>query len=163
MAEPRLTIGAVSAGLAMRAGASTPKMATAEELRETLLAVRSISYGDPARGATAGIHFHGVLGRLGIAEAMMPKTVLVPFGVEAIEKVVKGGVEYAASQSSEILATPGVALAGLLPPPHHSSTTYVAAPTASAANRAPALAYIRFLAQPVIIARIRALGLAAAN
>jgi molybdate transport system substrate-binding protein len=162
-AEPRLTIGTVSAGIASRVGAPRPKMSTPEELRESLLAARSISYGDPARGATAGIRFAGVLGRLGIAEAMQPKTVLVPFGVEAIDKVAKGEVELAASQSSEILATPGVELAGLLPPPHHNSTTYVAVMPAAARNRDAAAAYLRFLSQPAIVARTRGLGLAAPN
>ena len=37
-------------------------------------------YVDPAQGATGGIHFASVLQRLGIAEAVKPKTTLVPGG-----------------------------------------------------------------------------------
>jgi ABC-type molybdate transport system substrate-binding protein len=66
----RSVIGTVGSGIAVRAGAPVPRIATPEDLREALLAARSISYGDPGRGATAGIHFTGVLERLGIAEQL---------------------------------------------------------------------------------------------
>jgi molybdate transport system substrate-binding protein len=160
-AQPRSVIGTVGSGIAIRKGAPKPKIGTPEELKETMLAAKSISYGDPARGATSGIHFAGILKQLGIAEAMQPKTFLVPFGVEAIERVAKGDSEYAVSQASEILANPGVELAGSLPPALQSSTTYTAAPLAKATQSEAAAAYVRFIASAPVIARFRALGFAA--
>ena len=158
-AEPRTVIGTVGSGIAMKAGAPRPKIGTPEELRETLLAARSISYGDPGCGATSGINFAGILDRMSIADAMRPKTVLVPFGIEAIERVAKGESEFAVSQASEILSTPGVELAGPLPATLQSSTTYAATVLAARPSDA-ATAYVRFLASPAVIARFRALGFA---
>lgn len=164
---PRSVIGSIGSGIAIRAGAPVPRIATPEELRETLLAARSISYGDPARGATSGMHFAGVLERLGIAEQLRARTVLVPFGVEAIQRVAAGESELAVSQASEILANPGVRLAGPLPPALQNATTYAAAPLARrgpaerGAAAEAAVAYVRYLAAPAVVARFRALGFAA--
>lgn len=160
VAEPRTVIGTVGSGIAIRAGAPRPRLGTPEELRETMLAARSISYGDPARGATSGTHFAGVLERLGIAEQMRAKTVLVAFGIEAIERVAKGDSELAVSQASEILSTPGVELAGPLPPTLQNATTYAATPLASARAQEAAAAYVRYLASPAVRSRFRALGFA---
>jgi molybdate transport system substrate-binding protein len=158
---PRSVIGSVGSGVAIRAGAPLPRIATPEELRETLLAARSISYGDPARGATSGIHFAGVLERLGIADQLRARTVLLPFGADAIQRVATGESELAVSQVSEILANPAVTLAGPLPPALQSATTYGAAPLARSAVAEAADAYVRYLASPEVIARFRALGFAA--
>jgi molybdate transport system substrate-binding protein len=158
---PRSVVGTMGPGIAIRAGAPAVRVGTPDELRETLLAARSISYGDPARGATAGIHFAGVLERLGIAEAMRARTVLVAFGVDAIQRVANGESELAVSQVSEILANPGVRLAGPLPPTLQNATTYAAAALVRSGAAAAAAAYVRYLASPEVIARFRALGFVA--
>lgn len=151
-------VGATGPAIAYRAGVAKPDISTPETLRAALLATRSIAYGDPAKGATAGIHFSKVLEALGVAEAMKPKTHLVPFGVEGIERVAKGESELAVSQATEILANPGVRLAGALPAPYRIGTSYAA--TAILAAKAPeaAAAYVRFLASPEAIAGFRASG-----
>src|SRR5262249_22645423 len=140
-ADGRVAIGTIGSGVAIRAGAAKPRIATSDELKAVLLAAKSISYGDPASGATSGIHFAGVLQRLGIADQMKPKTVLMPFGADAIERVAKGESELAVSQASEILSNPGVMLAGPLPAELQNSTTYAAAALKSskAADAAQAL------------------------
>ena len=153
-------VGSTGPAIAHRAGAPKPDISTPEALRATLLASRSIAYGDPSRGATAGIHFAKVLEALGIAEAMKPKTHLVPFGVEGIERVAKGQSELAVSQATEILANPGVGLAGSLPPPYRIGTSYAAAAIASAKAPAGAQAYVEFLLSPAGLAKFRASGFA---
>src|SRR5262249_26514353 len=158
---PRRVVGSIGSGIAIRAGAPVPRIATPEELRETLLAARSISYGDPARGATSGMHFARVLERLGIAEQLRARTVLVPFGADAIQRVAAGESELAVSQASEILANPGVTLAGPLPPTLQTATTYGAIALARATAREAAAAYLRYLAAPAVVARLRAQGFAA--
>jgi molybdate transport system substrate-binding protein len=156
--EGRATIGTIGSGIAIKAGAARPAIATPDELKVTLLAAKSISYGDPARGATSGIHFAGVLERLGIAEAMKAKTFLVPFGVEAIERVAKGDSELAVSQASEILANPGVVLAGPLPRELQNATTYAATMVASTKSREAVQALLAFIASAPVIAKFRAMG-----
>jgi molybdate transport system substrate-binding protein len=157
---PRSVIGSIGSGIAVRRGAPLPRIATPDELREALLAARSISYGDPARGATSGMHFAGVLERLGIAEQMRARTVLVPFGADAIQRVAAGESELAVSQASEILANPGVTLVGPLPRALQNATTYAAAPIARSASAEAAAAYVRYLASPAVLALFRARGFA---
>jgi molybdate transport system substrate-binding protein len=151
-------VGATGPAIAHRAGAAKPDISTPEALKATLLATRSIAYGDPSRGATAGIHFAKVLEALGIAEAMKAKTHLVPFGVEGIERVAKGESELAVSQATEILANPGVGLAGALPPPYRIGTSYAATVVAGAKAPTGAAAYVDFLLSPAGLAKFRASG-----
>lgn len=159
----RLPLGAVGSGLAVKAGAPVPKLGTPDELRAALLAAKSIAYPDPGRGATSGIHFAGVLEKLGIAEQMKPKTTLWPTGAEAIDKVAKGEAEMGLSQASEVLATPGITFAGPLPRELQNSTVYSAAAVAAAKSPEAAQAYLRFLASAPVKAKIAAMGFEPAN
>src|SRR5262245_7750374 len=101
-AGSRVDIARVGIGVAVREGAPRPDIATPEALKQTLLAAKSLVYVDPARGATSGVHFAGVLERLGIADAVRGKTTLVPGGYAA-EVVAKGEAELCVHQISEIL------------------------------------------------------------
>ena len=62
-------------GVAVRKGAPKPDISSPEALKRTLLAAKSISYGDPALGGASALHFAKVLDRLGIADEMKSKTV----------------------------------------------------------------------------------------
>src|SRR5262249_18685357 len=80
----QLEVGSLGIGVGVRRGAPRPKVRTAEELREVLLAAKSITYADPAGGGTAGVHFStSVLPRLGIVEQMRSKTVLTAVGQDS--------------------------------------------------------------------------------
>ena len=59
-----------------------------DALKRTLLASKSVVYADPAKGGLSGVYFARVLDRLGIADQMKPKTVLVP-GDQSAEVVAK--------------------------------------------------------------------------
>ena len=125
-------IGDVEVGLAIAApaasnnaqGKTSPDIRTAEALRATLLAAKSIAYADPARGATAGAHFAKVLVALGINDEVSKRTTVLPFGVEVIEAVAAGKYEIGISQSSEIVQHKGVRYLGALPPPYRLGTRY---------------------------------------
>jgi molybdate transport system substrate-binding protein len=149
-------IGSVEVAVAVKKGASLPAIATEDELRAALLAARSIAYADPAHGATAGTHFARVLERLGIADAVKAKALVVPFGIEAVEAVAAGKAELGISQSSEIAPDPGVTLAGGLPGTLALRTVYVAA---ALADTEAARALVRFLAStPMAEAALRRAG-----
>jgi molybdate transport system substrate-binding protein len=151
-------IGSVEVGIAVRKGASVPAIWTEEQLRETLLAARSVGYADPAHGATAGTHFARVLDRLGIADAVQQKAIKLPFGIEVVEAVATGRVELGISQSSEIAPHPGVTLAGGLPGALALRTVYVAA---ALDDTEAARAFVRFLASaPASDAALRRAGFA---
>src|SRR5213078_2844576 len=99
----------------VRAGAPKPDITTVDGFKQTLLSARSIVYADPAKkGGASGVYFARVLDRLGIAEQMKAKTILVP-GAQAAEVVAKGEAELGVAQGSEIVPVAGAQLVGPLP------------------------------------------------
>ena len=120
-------LGSTAVALAVRKGAAVPDLSSPEALRRSLLAAASIAHADPARGATAGAHFAGVLERLGIAAEIRARVTVLPFGGDVIKAVAEGRFEIGVSQSSEIVAHADVVLAGRLPAPFDHRTRYVAA------------------------------------
>jgi len=57
-------------GMAVRTGTPKPRIDTVEALKHTLLAAKSISHPDPARGGLSGTHLKRVFERLGITTAV---------------------------------------------------------------------------------------------
>lgn len=154
----RVDIARVGVGVAVREGAPRPDISTPDALKQTLLSAKSLVYVDPARGATSGVHFASVLQRLGIADAVKSKTILIPTGFAA-EVVARGEAEVCVHQISEILPVKGVTLVGPLPRELQKVTTYSAALPARAAGNEPAKAFVEFLARPAFKARLAAAGL----
>ena len=158
VADSRADIARTGIGVAVREGAPLPDISTPEAFKLTVLAAKSIVYTDPSRGATSGIHFAGVLQRLGIADAVKDKTVLWPGGFAA-EAIVKGQADLCVHQISEILPVRGVTLVGPLPRDLQKITTYSAAVSTQAATPAPARAFIAFVTRPSFKAKFAAAGL----
>ena len=96
-------------GLAVRAGAPKPDIGSVAALTRTLRAARSIAYSDGPSGA----YVAGLLGRLGIAEEMKPKTRLTSGPVA--ELVATGEAEIGLQQIVAILPVKGAELVGPLP------------------------------------------------
>jgi molybdate transport system substrate-binding protein len=134
-------------GVAVADSAPLPDISNVEAFKRTLLASRAVAYIDPAVGGTSGKHFAGVLERLGIADAIKAKAVLVPGGYAA-ERVAKGEADLVVHQISEILPVKGVKLVGPLPAELQLYTTYTAGLSASTANADAARAWIRYLTGP---------------
>jgi molybdate transport system substrate-binding protein len=137
-------VGRVAIGVAVATNAPAPDISTPEAFKAALLAAKSIVYIDPTRG-TSGKHLAGVFDRLGIAEAIKPKTTLGSGGY-VVEPVGKGQVELGIHQITEILPVPGVKLVGPLPAALQKETVYVGAVTKAARQPKEAqdfLAYLR--------------------
>jgi molybdate transport system substrate-binding protein len=142
----------------VRDGAPRPDISTSDALKQALLAAKSITYVDPAQGATSGIHFADVLQKLGIADAVKSKTTLVPGGYPA-ELVAKGEVEMVVHQISEIVPVRGVTLLGPLPKDVQKVTTYSAGIAKKSASPEAARAFVAFLTSPTVKAKLAAAGL----
>jgi len=71
-----MPLAATRTGVAIREGATAPKIATIEQFRAALLAARSVAYTDPESGGAFGTYFAGELDRMGIAQAVNAKAVL---------------------------------------------------------------------------------------
>ena len=157
-AGTRTDLGRVGIGVAVREGAAVPDISTPEALKQTLLSAKSLVYVDPAKGGTSGIHFAGVLERLGIAEAVKAKTTLLPGGY-VVEPVAKGEIELGVHQISEILAVKGVRLVGPLPRALQKITIYSAGLAARTAAPDAARTFIAFLTSPAAKSKFIAVGL----
>jgi molybdate transport system substrate-binding protein len=156
--DTRADIARTGVGVAVREGAPRPDISTPEHFKEAVLAAKSIVYTDPSIGATSGIHVAGLLQRLGIAEAVKPKTVLWPGGYAA-EALVKGQADLCIHQISEIMPVKGVTLVGPLPRELQKITTYSAAVPTKASAPELGRAFIAFLTRPAFKAKFEAAGL----
>ena len=151
-------VGRTGIGVGVRDGAPKPDIGSPEAFKQALLSAKSLTYVDPAAGATSGIHFAGVLKQLGIADAVKSKTTLVPGGYPA-ELVAKGEAEMVVHQISEIVPVKGVTLVGPLPKELQKVTVYSAGVAVAAASRPAAAAFVAFLARPDFKPKLAAAGL----
>jgi len=141
-------IAGTPVALAIRAGASKPDIGTVDALKRTLLAAKSIAYADPAKGGAAGVYFARVVDRLGIADELKSKTILVP-GAQAPELVAKGEAEIGVAQTSEIVPVAGAEVLGPLPGEFASTTLFAAGIGANTKVPEVAKSLIQFLTGPV--------------
>ena len=169
--EPLLTQGSITAGsqvivarstvgMSVRAGAPKPDISSVEATKRSLLAAKSIVYGDPARGGASPVHFVRVLEKLGIVEQMKPKTILIP-GAGAAEVVARGEAEIAVSQTIDLIRVAGADYVGPLPPELQNTTDFVfsAGVLTSAKQPDAARALIKFLSGPDAARVIKAKGM----
>ena len=101
-------------GIAVQRGAPRPDIGTPDALRKTLLAVKSVTFSDPATGATSGVHTAKMFERLGIADQMKPKYVLGD-GNSTGPIVARGDAEMAIQQISALKPYSGIDIVGPLP------------------------------------------------
>jgi molybdate transport system substrate-binding protein len=143
----------VGIGVAVHEKAAVPDISTAQAMRRTLLAAKSIVYINPKTG-TSGKYVEDMLSKLNILEDMRGRTTLVNEGY-AVAPVGRGEVELGIHQISEILPVPGVRLVGPLPAEFQRYTVYTMVPLSDS----PALAdLIRHLTSPQARERLKQAG-----
>ena len=157
-ADSIVPLAKVSIGVAVKAGAPLPSVATVEAFRQALLDARRVAYIDPASGGSSGIYLDGLFQRLGVAEAVRAKAVLVPGGLVA-ERLVTGEADLAIHQISEILPVAGATLVGPLPDSIQNDTTYAGAVAADSAHADAARAFLAAMTAPEAAATLRAKGM----
>ena len=150
-------IAGTAVALVVRAGAPKPDISTVDALKKTLLDAKSIAYSDPAKGGASGVYFAKVLDRIGIADQVKAKTILVA-GALAPEVVAKGEAEIGCAQTSEIVPVAGTQLVGGLPGELASITLFAGAlmPGSKAPDAAKSL--IQFLTGPAAAPLLKAKG-----
>jgi molybdate transport system substrate-binding protein len=153
-----VNVGRSYVAVGVHAGAPKPDIGTAEKLKAALLATKSISYADPAKGGASGVYFAKVLDRLGIADQMKSKTVLVP-GAEAGQLVARGEVEMGVAQASEIASVPGAEVVGPLPGDLNSAIVFAVGIGSTSKDPAAAKSLIELLTGPAGAAVLKSKGL----
>ena len=151
-------VGKSYVAIGVRSGAPQPDISTVEKLKAALLAAKSISYADPAKGGASGVYFAKVVDRLGIADQMKSKTVLVP-GAQAGELVAKGEVEMGVAQASEIAAVPGTQVVGPLPGDLHIEMIFSVGIGSMSKDPAAAKSLIELLTSPTGAAVLKSKGM----
>ena len=154
-----VTLARSGVAMAVRKGAPKPDIASADALRRALLAARSIAYPDPARGAASGVHFRGVIERLGIAQEVNAKAKLMQGTFP--EFAAHDEADIAITQPMEILSEPSYELVGWLPEElqEYKNFTWAAAVTANAKEPDAAKALTQFLASPTAAQVIKKRGM----
>jgi molybdate transport system substrate-binding protein len=124
--------------LAVRTGVSKPEIGSVEALRRTLLSARSIAYSDGPSGA----YVAGLLAKLGIADAIAPKSKLTSGPVA--ELVARGEAEVGMQQIIAILPVKGAELVGPLPAELQNVIVYAAGMSSRVGDAAAAQAFLAF-------------------
>jgi molybdate transport system substrate-binding protein len=156
-------IGVVQTGLGVPQGQWAPDMNTPEQLAQALLQADGVYMADPLK-ATAGIHFMKVLRSLALEETLGPRLLPFPNGQTAMAAMAARASQSPAArligctQVTEILNTPGVTLAALLPPQFELATPYTAAVSRKAAQPEAAAHLIALLADAEQAALRKACG-----
>jgi molybdate transport system substrate-binding protein len=144
------------AGVAVRKGAAKPDISTVDAFKRALVTARSVAYVE--QGGT-GIYLKALLPRLGLAEALKGKIVLLPPENPAAHAVANGEAEIGMTQISEILPYAGAELVGPLPAEIQLTTSFGAAVASNTKEAAAAQSLINFLKSPVAAAVLKAKGL----
>jgi molybdate transport system substrate-binding protein len=146
-------------GVAVRQGTPLPDIAGIGAFRNALLAARAIAYIDPASGASSGLYLDWLFERLGIADQIRAKAVLVPGGGPVTEKLMSGEADIGLQQRSELVDVPGIVLVGPIPLELQNYTLYSGGISVGSRNRAAAEALLQMLADPKNSALLKKLGL----
>ena len=113
----------------------------------------------PATGASNGIFFAGLIKKLGIADEVNKKAVLVMRGHIVATALAEGKVEIGNTSLTELAPHKGVRVVGPLPDPLGTVTLYVAAVASTSANADAARALIAYFMRPASREQFKADGL----
>jgi molybdate transport system substrate-binding protein len=150
-----VTLASSAVAIAIRPGTAKPDISTPEALKQTLLNAKAISYSEPAAGGASGVYFAKLIERMGIADAMKPKTRYPPPGGFSATLLLSGEADLAVQQKPELMHVAGVEILGLLPGDLNMVTEFAA----DCRRTEPAKAFIQFLQSPEAAAMYRAKGL----
>jgi molybdate transport system substrate-binding protein len=155
LAASRRILARCRVGVAVRTGTPKPDIRTVESLKRALLAAKSVAY---TQEGASGMHFSGVIDRVGIAREVQAKAVRQPGGLIG-ELVAAGKAEIAIQQIPELMAVPGIELVGPLPAEIQLVTVTSAGIFSGTKQAEAARSFIEFLASPAAAQVIRAKGL----
>ena len=142
-------------GIAVKAGAAHPDIATEPALRAALLAARSVAY---SRLGASGILFAQLIERLGIASEINARAVIIPQGFTA-ERLVTGEADLAVQQISELKQVAGIEVVGPIPYELQTPAVFSAGRMAASNKAAQADRLLRYLASPEVAPVLRESGL----
>jgi molybdate transport system substrate-binding protein len=145
LGEARVPVGRVGAGVTVRASAPSPEIATTDALKAAVLGADALVYNN----ASTGIYLDRLFARLGIADALKPKTTRYSNGEAVMEHIIKGKgneIGFGAITEIKLFEQHGLKLVGPLPADIQNYTSYAAAPMTGATAAVDAKAFLAYLA-----------------
>jgi len=145
--DARAALGILRIGLIVREGASAPDIGTLDGFKKAMLDAKSVVHSIPA-ATPSGAHLAKVWEQLGMTDALKPKLTFRNAIDGGAESVASGAAEIGLYPSSEVMREKGIRLVGLIPPEVQLNTVYGAAVHAANPAPEPAMAFVKFLADP---------------
>lgn len=142
--DAHVFLGRVGIGVAIRAGALEPDIASLDRFRQSLLGADAIVYAQPG----AGTYLEKLFELLGVGDPLKPKIVRYAGATQVLEHIMGGkGVEIGFATLPEIrqFEGKGVRLVGPLPEQIQSAIAYSAAVTTDAPTPEVAREFIQYL------------------
>jgi molybdate transport system substrate-binding protein len=155
IADSRVDLARSYVGIAVKAGADHPDIATEAALRATLLGAGSVAY---SRIGASGIFFAQLIERMGIASEINAKARITPSGFTA-ERLVAGDADLAVQQISELKQVAGVEIVGPIPLHMQSPAVFSAGRLAGSKRVVQADELLKYLASPAAALVLRDSGL----
>lgn len=147
VADTRVPVGRVGAGIIVRAGVTPPNVASVDALKQALLAADSVVYNL----ASTGIYLDKLFAGWGILEQLKPKTTRYANGESVMEHVIKGSgnqIGFGAITEIKMYVPKGLQLVGPLPAEVQNYTSYQAVVMTGAPATEAARAVLKLLATP---------------
>jgi molybdate transport system substrate-binding protein len=147
VAEGRVPVGKVGAGVTVRAGATPPNIATTDALKDAVLKADSLVFNT----ASTGLYLEKLFEKLGIAEQIKAKTTRYPNGEAVMEHVIKGKgneIGFGAITEIKLFEPKGLKLVGPLPADVQNYTNYAAAILNTTTSPDLGKRFLAFLATP---------------
>lgn len=145
-------IAEMRVGMAVKEGAPKPDISTPDKFKAAMLAAKSVAV---SRGPSGQYLTTELFPKLGIAEQMKGKTVVVTTGLVA-EAVPRGEAEAGFQQMSELLPIKGISIVGPLPESIQRVTVYTAALSAGSKAGAAGKRFIAYVKSPAAAASYKA-------
>jgi molybdate transport system substrate-binding protein len=155
VAGSRVDLARSFVGIAVKAGAPHPDIATVSTLRATLLAARSVAY---SRIGASGIFFAQLIERMGITHEINARARIIPSGFTA-ERLVTGEADLAVQQLSELKQVTGVEVVGLIPRELQTPAVFSAGRLAASKRVTESDELLKFLTSPEVAPVLRDSGL----
>jgi molybdate transport system substrate-binding protein len=154
VADSRVDLARSHVGIAVKAGADRPDIATESALCATLLGAR-VAY---SRIGASGIFFAQLIERMGIASEINARARIIPSGFTA-ERLMSGEADLAVQQISELKQVAGVEIVGPIPLHMQSPAVFSAGRLTTSKRVAQADELLQYLGSPEAAPVLRASGL----
>lgn len=151
----RVDLAKSGVAVAVRRGAKKPDISSADALKKTLLAAKSIGYSTGPSGNIVMALFQ----RLGVADQIKPKLKQTATGIFVGSIIASGEVEIGFQQVSELSQFPGIDYVGPLPAEIQQYTTFSSGIAVGSGEADAAKALVKFLTTPAAGAVFRKRGM----